>query len=329
VLELPLAIDLSAWTDIDFWTGVLVLAGIYALVALGLQLNVGYTGITNFGQAAFMAIGAYTVAILTVKAGFSFWITVPLGIVAAMLFGLLIGLPSLRLRADYLAIVTLAMAEVVRLTAENARSLTGGTLGLSCDLSGVNCFDNQWRDISGSVIDWLEGLGWSDPPSLFPLLILTWVTVVLVVLGLKAITNTPWGRVLRAVREDEDAARALGKNTLAYKLQSLAISGAIGAIAGLFLALDLASVAPVSFEPLVTFFAYGVLVLGGLGSYWGVLLGSTILWALFEYTRFLNLPNAADEVALRYAIVGIVLILLMAFRPQGMFGKREEMVLGE
>jgi branched-chain amino acid transport system permease protein len=326
---LPLAVDFSALTDIGFWTGVGVLAGIYALVALGLQLNVGYTGITNFGAAAFMAIGAYTVAILTVKAGLSFWITVPLGILAAMLFGILVGLPSLRLRTDYLAIVTLAMAEVIRLTAVNARSLTGGNLGLSCDLSGINCFDNAWRNISGSVIDWLEGIGWSDPPSLFPLLIVVWVTVVLAVLGLKAITNTPWGRVLRAVREDEDAARALGKNTLAYKLQSLAISGAIGAIAGLYLALDLASVSPDEFEPLVTFFAYGVLILGGLGSYWGVLLGSTILWALLEYTRFLNLPDASDEVALRFAIIGLVLILLMAFRPQGTFGKREEMVLGE
>ena len=87
--------------------------------------------------------------------------------------------------------------------------------------------------------------------------------------------------------------------------------------------------APTQFEPLVTFFAYGVLVLGGLGSYWGVLLGSTILWTLLEYTRFLDLPDASDEVALRYAVIGLVLILIMAFRPQGMFGKREEMVLGE
>jgi branched-chain amino acid transport system permease protein len=328
-VELPLAVDVGALTSIEFWTGVFVLAGIYALVALGLQLNVGYTGITNFGAAAFMAIGAYTVAILTVKVSFSFWVAVPLGVLAAILFGLLVGLPSLRLRADYLAIVTIAMAEVVRLTAVNARSVTGGALGLSCDTSGLNCFDNSWRNIAESINNFLENLGWNDPPSLIPLLIVTWVTVVLVVLGLRAITNTPWGRVLRAVREDEDAARALGKNTFAYKLQSLAICGAIGAIAGLYLSLDLASVSPSEFEPLVTFFAYGVLVLGGLGSYWGVLVGSTILWTLLEYTRFLNLPDASDQVALRYAVIGLVLILLMAFRPQGMFGKREEMVLGE
>ena len=328
-MALPLAIDTGALTSIEFWTGVFVLAGIYALVALGLQLNVGYTGITNFGAAAFMAIGAYTVGILTVKASFSFWIAVPLGILAAVLFGLLVGLPSLRLRADYLAIVTIAMAEVVRLTAVNARSVTGGALGLSCDVTGLNCFDDTWRNIAESIVTFLENLGWNDPPSLVPLLIVTWVTVIVVVFALKAITNTPWGRVLRAVREDEDAARALGKNTLVYKLQSLAICGAIGSIAGLYLALDLASVSPTQFEPLVTFFAYGVLVLGGLGSYWGVLVGSTILWTLLEYTRFLDLPDASDEVALRYAVIGLVLILLMAFRPQGMFGKREEMVLGE
>jgi branched-chain amino acid transport system permease protein len=151
-----------------------------------------------------------------------------------------------------------------------------------------------------------------------------------VTLGLIFVQGSPWGRVLRAVREDEDAARALGKNAVAYKLQSLVISAAISAMAGWVLAINLATVHPVDFEPLVTFFAYGVLVLGGLANYWGVLIGSVIFWTLLEATRFIDVfEDQSDQTALRLAIVGLVLILLMAFRPQGMFGKREEMVLGD
>ena len=340
-MEIPLALDLNSLTDQGFLVGVGVLAGIYAIVALGLQLNVGYTGINNFGQAAFMAVGAYTMAILVLKAGFSFWLALPLAVIAAMLFGLLIGLPSLRLRADYFAIATIAMAEVVRLFAQNARGLTGGNQGLFCDSSGA-CFDDSWRQVSTSINDFFENLGWNStdptaswgqPDALIPLLLVVAVSLVVLSLALIYITGSPWGRVLRAIREDEDAARALGKNTLAYKLQSLAISGAIGAIAGFFLALDLATVHPQDYEPLVTFFAYGVLILGGLGSYWGVTVGSVILWFLLEATRFVDLPDPPFTetriAALRFAIVGLVLILLMAFRPQGMFGKKEEMVLGE
>ena len=154
--------------------------------------------------------------------------------------------------------------------------------------------------------------------------------VIIVTIALRLTQNTPWGRVLRAIREDQDAARALGKNAFAYKLQSLAISAAIASVAGWFLALDLATVHPTDFEPLVTFFAYSVLILGGLANYWGVIAGSVILWTLLEGTRFVEIfDDEADTAALRFAIVGLILILLMAFRPQGMFGKKEEMVLGD
>jgi branched-chain amino acid transport system permease protein len=142
--------------------------------------------------------------------------------------------------------------------------------------------------------------------------------------------RTPWGRVLRAVREDEDAARALGKRTLVYKLQSLAMGATLGAMAGWFLALNLNFLNPIEFEPLITFLGYAVLVLGGLASYWGIAVGSVILWTILEGTRFIDLPISAEkEAAVRFMIVGLLLILLMAFRPQGLFGKREEMVLGD
>jgi branched-chain amino acid transport system permease protein len=329
-VALPVAVTFEAFTDLGFWTGVGVIAGTYALVALGLQINVGYTGIVNFGQAAFMAVGAYTMAILVLKAGFSFWLALPIAVLVAMTFGVLVGLPSLRLRADYFAIATIAMAEVVRIFAQNARGLTGGNLGLFCEKE--TCYDESWLDLSESIEGFL-GNFWSDPEALFPLLLVVWATVVIATVALSYFQNTPWGRVLRAIREDEDAARALGKNTLLYKLQSLAIAALLGALAGFFLALNLATIHPLDFEPLVTFFAYGVLILGGLASYRGVAIGAIILWVLLEGTRFLDLPDPPFTetrlATLRFAIVGVLLILLMAFRPQGLFGKREEMVLGE
>jgi branched-chain amino acid transport system permease protein len=327
-MDLPIAISFDFVSDTGFWTGVLILAGIYALVALGLQLNMGFTGIVNFGAAGFMAVGAYSMAIITLKTDISFWLSLPISILITIGFGMLIGLPALRLRGDYLAIVTIAASEVVRLVAQNARELTGGNQGLFCE--GTKCFDDDWLNVSDTITGWLQDLGWSDPETLFPLLLVVWATVLVVTIGLVIVQRTPWGRVLRAVREDEDAARALGKNAFAYKLQSLSISAAIGAVAGWFLALDLATLHPLDYEPLVTFYAYAILVLGGLANYWGVMVGALIFWVVVEGTRFIEL--GIDEVqlaAVRFAIAGLVLILIMVFRPQGLFGKREEMVLDE
>lgn len=313
------AVSFDAFTQADFWIGVGILAGIYAIFTLGLQLNVGFTGIVNFGQAGFMAIGAYAMGILVVRAGWSMWLALPTAIAIAMLAGVLIGLPSLRLRADYFAIATIAFAEIVRYTAQNARGLTGGNQGLLG-------FDDQWIDVSDTILGWLpESV---EDQFLLPLLIVTWLTVALLTLLLVLAQRSPWGRVLRAIREDEDAARALGKNAFAYKLQSIAISAGLGAIAGYFLALNLAFLSPDSFEPLFTFIGYTVLIIGGLASYVGVAIGAIVLWTLLEATRFLDLPLAAEKVAaLRFVIVGVALIVLVAFRPQGVLGKREEMVL--
>jgi branched-chain amino acid transport system permease protein len=328
-----LGVTFDALTNLSFWISVGVIAGTYALVALGLQLNTGFTGIVNFGQAAFMAIGAYTMAILVLKAGFSFWLSLPFAVLAAMIFGVIVGLPALRLRADYFAIATIAMAEVVRLFAQNARGLTGGNQGLFCETGNAsNCYPNAWRDVSESINNFVSNF-WSDPDSLFPLLLVIWVTVGVAAFALTRLQRTPWGRVLRAIREDEDAAQALGKNTLFYKLQSLAISACLGAIAGFFLALNLATIHPLDFEPLVTFFAFSVLILGGMGSYRGVAVGAVLFWFVLEGTRFIDLPDPPFTetriAAVRLAITGLLLIGLMAFRPQGLFGKREEMVIGE
>ncbi len=320
---LPLAIDLEAFASLGFWTGVGILAGTYTIFALGLQINVGFTGIFNFGQAGFMAIGAYSMAILVTDAELSFWLALPIAILITIAFGLLIGLPALRLRTDYLAIATIAAAEALRLFALNARDLTGGA-------QGIFGFDNDWDDVSDSILSGLESLGWTNPETLFPLFLVVWGVAIVLIIALTALQKTPWGRVLRAVREDEDAARALGKNAFAYKLQSLAIAAALGAIAGFFLALNLRFIIPDEFLPIFTFLGYAVLILGGLGSYFGVAAGAIVFWTIFEGLRFLELPF--DEVqirALQFIVLGLVLILLMAFRPQGMFGKRQEMVLGD
>ncbi|HKH15481.1 MAG TPA: branched-chain amino acid ABC transporter permease [Solirubrobacterales bacterium] len=319
----PIALTFQSFTDIDFWTSVGILAGIYTIFTLGLQLNVGFTGIFNFGQAAFMAIGAYSMAILVTEAHMSFWLSLPISILIAIAFGLIVGLPSLRLRTDYFAIATIAAAEAIRLFALNARELTGGA-------QGTFGFGDDWDSVSETIEGWIADIGWTDVPTLFPLFLVVWAVALVLMLVMSRVQETPWGRVLRAIREDEDAARALGKNAFAYKLQSLAIAATLGAISGFFLALNLKFVVPEEFLPIVTFIGYACLILGGMASYWGVAVGAVILWSVLEGLRFLELPLSETRIAaLRFLILGLVLIGLMAFRPQGIFGKREEMVLGD
>jgi branched-chain amino acid transport system permease protein len=318
-----IAITFHFLTAEDFWIGVGVLAATYGIFALGLQLNVGTTGITNFGQAGFMAIGAYTMGILVAKEGWSWWWAMPAAIAASMLAAVVVGLPSLRLRADYFAITTLAFAEIVRYLADNERDLTNGSQGLL----GYN---SDWFKLSLRLGNWLNDHGIHVTSFLFPLLLVSWGLLLVLTLLVALIVRTPWGRVLRAIREDEDAARALGKNTLAYKLQSLALAAALAAIAGFVLALNLTLLVPDEFDPVFTIFGFVIVILGGLGSYLGVIVGSVILMTVLEGTRYVELPLSSDKVAaIRFIIVGLVLILLMAFRPQGILGSKQEMLLGD
>jgi branched-chain amino acid transport system permease protein len=316
----PFAIDLNALASLEFWIGAGTVAGIYSIFTLGLQLNIGLTGILNFGQAGFMALGAYAMAILVVKAGWSPWLALPVATLVAVLGGILVGLPTLRLRGDYFAIVTLAAAQIVVVIAQNARGLTGGN-------NGLNGFTDQWTDVQRSIVDALGAVGAGDQYSL-PLFLVTWGLFGLVLGGLVILQRTPWGRVLRAIREDEDAAAALGKNVLAYRLQSLGISAALGAIAGYLLALNISLVYPSTFDADFTFIGMAILILGGMGSYAGVALSAVLLWTVMEAARFIDLPMSSDRVAaLRLLLVGLLLILMVMFRPQGLLGRREEMVM--
>jgi branched-chain amino acid transport system permease protein len=319
VIEL-LGVSFSFLANEDFWINVGVLATTYGVFALGVQLNVGTTGIMNFGQAGFMAVGSYAMGILVVKLGLSFWLAMLLGIPVAIGAALVVGLPSLRLRADYFAISTLAFSEIVRIVADNWDGLTGGNLGLFG-------YGDSWTEASARIDGWLESIGVA-PRFLLPLLLVNLAILLALTLLVALIVRSPWGRILRAIREDEDAARALGKNTFVYKLQSLSIAAALAAVAGYMLAINISILSPASFDPVLTAYAYVIVILGGLGSYLGVVVGSFFLIFLLEATRYIELPlSDARIAALRFMIVGLVLMLLVVFRPQGLFGRRQELTL--
>jgi branched-chain amino acid transport system permease protein len=302
---------------VDFWIGVGVVAGIYGIFALGLQINVGFTGLLNLGQAGFMSIGAYAMGMLVVDAGWSLWAAMPAAIVVAVAAGLLVGLPSLRLRADYFAIATIAFAEIVRYTFQNA-DFAGGN-------QGILGFDDEWRAVAGWLSGKLTAIGLGGQSQL-PIFLAVWVVFALCLAALRFLQASPWGRVLKAIREDEEAAAALGKNVLAYKLQSLGIAAALAAIAGFFLALNVTYLYPSEFDPIFTFFGYAVLILGGFASYGGVVVGTIVLWSLIEGLRFLDLPLSSGQLAsLRFVLVGLVLVLLSMLRPQGLLGRKAEM----
>jgi branched-chain amino acid transport system permease protein len=313
-------ISLSFLENVDFWINVGVLATTYGVFSLGIQLNVGTTGIFNFGQAGFMAVGSYSMGVLVVKSGVSFWVAIVAGIVIAAAAAVLVGLPSLRLRADYFAISTLAFSEIVRYVADNWDGVTGGNLGLFG-------YADAWTSFSSRIDGWLEHVG-VEPHFLLPLFLVNLVLFLALAAFVALLVRSPWGRVLNAIREDEDAARALGKNTLAYKLQSLSISAGLAAVAGYMLAINISILSPANFDPVLTAYGYVIVILGGLGSYLGVVVGSFFLIFLLEATRYLELPlSDARVAALRFMIVGAVLMALVVFRPQGLFGKREELTL--
>ncbi len=305
--------------NIDFWVGVGVIAGIYGIFALGLQLNVGFTGLINLGQAGFMSVGAYSLGMLVVDAGWSLWIAAPAAVLLASVAGVLVGLPTLRLRADYFGIVTIAFSEILRYVLQNA-SFAGGN-------QGIIGYDEAWRVFQGWASQHLAVLGLGEVTQL-PLLCAVWTTLLLCLAVLMSLQTSPWGRVLKAIREDEDAAAALGKNVFAFKLQSLGIAAALAAIAGFFLALNVTYLYPSEFDPGFTFFGYAVLVLGGFASYSGVVVGTLILWTVIEGLRFLDLPLSAGQVgSLRFILVGLLLVTVSMIRPQGLLGQKAEMQL--
>jgi branched-chain amino acid transport system permease protein len=302
-----------------FWAFVLTFAGIYAIFVLGLQLEVGDAGLVNFGHVGFFAIGAYAAGLM-LREGVPIPLAVLGAVAAGAAAGILLGLPTLRLRADYFAITTIAAGEIVRIVVENEPGTTGGTNGLRGASGG-------WPGFSRDVLDALAGIG-LDVDRRVPLLALVWISAALLVGLLAWLGRTPWRRALRAVREDEDAAAAVGKPVLVYKLQAMAIGSGIAALAGVYWAFLSTTIYPENFEPIVTFIGFGILILGGMGSYLGTAIGAVVIGFIVAGTRFLDFPLAADKVAsLRYVAIGLIIMLVMIFRPQGLLGKKEELHL--
>jgi neutral amino acid transport system permease protein len=302
-------------------------AAAYALSALGLNVHFGYTGLSNFGQVGFMLVGAYGTAI-TVDHGGPLWLGVLVGIGAAVILGLLLGLPTLRLRSDYLAIVTIATAEILRLLTRTQR-LSGLTHGVF----GIQRFATSFYRVN-PIPDGRYGIGEiSFSARNLWVIVVGWGLVALVSLLLFLLVRSPWGRVLKSIREDEDAARSLGKSVFTYKLQSLVLGGVFGALAGILLAIDTQSVNPDTYLAVVTFFAYTVLVLGGPAKVLGPVLGAVVFWFLLQVTDGILREgfsmSGGDVGAIRFALVGLGLMLLMIFRPQGIIGDPEGAVLDD
>jgi ABC-type branched-subunit amino acid transport system permease subunit len=315
----------------------------FGLAAIGLNIHFGYTGLLNFGQAVFMAAGAYGLSMTVVTLGplysfipGSFWFGVVMGVVVfPLLLTVIMGVPTLRLRADYLAIVTIAAAEMFRIVARSPsfKKWTGssdGLTGFTSTFYDLSPFDPQRRYFFGLFIGnqmWVLTIGW--------------VVLALVVVMVWMLIRSPWGRVVKAIREDEDAARSLGKNAYWYKMQALALGGVIGALGGMLRAIGTGSAQPQNFITDVTFFAWVALILGGAGTVLGPVLGASILYGVLNFTDvFLRQLVQNDYVPssimdgtqvgqVRFIMIGLGLVILASFRPQGILGSKEEMALDD
>ncbi|MAP63639.1 MAG: branched-chain amino acid ABC transporter permease, partial [Microbacterium sp.] len=246
----------------------------YALAALGLAMHFGYGGLINMGIAGFMAIGAYGYAISVLTFGLPWWLAAILGLVAAAVFALILGIPTLRLRGDYLAIVTIAAAEVVRLL-----FLTTAFDDVTGSADGLSGYHASFR-ASNPIPDGEYGFGpWIYNETQWWVRIMGLLTLAFAVLVVWMLTHSPWGRALKGIREDEDAVRSLGKNVFAYKMQTLVLGGVIAAAGGIVYALP-AAISPGVYVTSLTFFVWTALLLGGAATVFGPLLGSLIFWVL-------------------------------------------------
>ena len=313
-----------------FWIFVAIIAGIYAVMALGLYVQFSLAGLPNFGHVAFMAVAAYAMAILVVRYAAPLPIAATAGIICAVLLGLIVGIPALRLRADYLAIATVAGGEVIRYLAMNVPELTGGSLG-SIGLLGpgeIAMYNTDWQDMLDRIASFLGPAVTRD----IVMAILVWALALIVLAVFWRLERSPWGRVLKAIREDEIAVMAAGKHVLAFKLQALVLGAMLGGLAGLLLAWQIGVFSPDDYQPTLTFYAYLILILGGMNRIWAIPFGAVLFSLLYSGTRFLNFfplsqIDSGSRAFLRLFMVGFLLVLFMAVRPEGLLGNRRELLL--
>jgi branched-chain amino acid transport system permease protein len=303
---------------------------IYSLLAVGMNMHWGDTGLLNFAHAGFFGVGAYTSAILTTPTGsgllaervVGFDLPVVVGVVVATvlaaLVGVVIALTSVRLEGDYLAMVTLSSAEFIRLVITNESWLTAGAQGIN----------EIPRPMSGAFPLPLGGfvVGYD----------LFYLAVGLVILGaclatFTRLSHSPFGRVLHAIREDEDVPRALGKRTSVFKLKSFGLGAGVAGLAGAMWAHFFFAITPTQFLPALTFSVWAAVIIGGAGSYVGAIAGTVFIVGIRQITRFIpsDVPFSGDLPFIRLIVIGIALIAVLYYRPQGLFGDRERLAAGQ
>jgi branched-chain amino acid transport system permease protein len=269
------------------------MCGIFIILTLSLNLVTGYTGQFCLGWAAFYAVGAYTSALLTMKLKLTFWLAMPLGGLMAMVFGVLLGIPTMRLRDIYLAITTLGFGEIIRLVALNWESLTRGSMGLP----GIPS----------------PAIGSYEFTSNIPYYYLILALVLFTVFAIRRIIDSRVGRALIAIREDELAAKAMGIDTTAYKILAFAVGAFFAGLAGSFYAHYTSFIDPHTFSFIESIIILAMVVLGGMGSIYGSIAGAILLTIIPEVFR------GASEY--RLIIFGLIMMAVMLIRPQGIFGK--------
>ncbi len=310
---------------ISYLVSFAIMAGIYAIFSLGLNVQWGYTGLFNIGIAGFFAIGAYTTALTTtemptgiyaqyVQQLFGLHLPFGAGLVAAAIVSgvvaLLIGIPTLRLREDYLAIATIGIAETIRLIFNNERWLANGPRGLT--------------GLPQPLRDLVE-------PHYYNYIYLGIVLVVMgiIYLAIERAIRSPWGRVLRAIREDEDAAAMSGKNVFAFKMQALVLGAMIMGTGGALYAHYVRAISPDTFTPLFgTFIIWVMLMLGGSGNNKGAILGAFVIWGIWTGSTFATdqlLPPVLLSRApyIRFLVIGVLLEIILLLRPQGLLGEEK------
>ena len=291
----------------NYLLALLVFAGLYGLMALGLNVIWGLAGMINLGLAGFYLVGAYASALLTVRLHWPLpaaWLAASLTCAAV---GGVVAVITARLRGDYLAIVTLGFAEVIRLVAANETWLTNGT-------DGISAIPGPGRGVLSPIA--FNGV----------FAAIVWATVIIVAALLARLSNAPFGRVLRAIREDETVAAVAGKRTLVFKVQAFTIGSGVIGLAGALYSQFNAYVAPDAFQPLITIYVVLALTVGGTGTMTGALIGSVLVVALMEGTRFAAaiLPGLSpvQVASVREGMIGIALILVLHLRPQGLLPER-------
>ena len=285
-------------TPITSFQNVLVYpVGMFIMMALGLNIVVGKSGLLDLGYVAFFAIGAYTQGILSTLYGWNTWEVMPFGIAFAMVAGVILGLPALRLRGDYLAIITLGFGEIVRIVAINL-SVTGGANGIPGITNPPSFLGLHFDLMHPETYFWLV---------FFMILLVIWMV--------RRFTVRRPGRAWEAIRQDEDVAALMGVNTLVYKLWSFVIGAAVGGAAGVLYASKVAVISPDMFKFDVSILILACVVFGGIGNIWGVALGAALLAYLPERIRFIS-----DA---RQLVFGLVLIIMMNMRPDGLLPRKK------